>query len=61
MAAIVPYGGYGLSSIFRGLFRTAIPILKSRLGRSVDKAGVEIAGDAIRGRNMKEALGQGMT
>ena len=64
MAAIVPYGGarwqrgYGLSSIFRGLFRTAIPFLKSRLGKSVVKAGVGLAGDAIRGRNMKEDLGQ---
>lgn len=63
MAAIVPYGGarwqrgYGLASVFRGLFRTAIPFLKSRLGRTVVRTGVGLAGDALRGRNMKEALG----
>ena len=64
MAAITPYSGarwqrgYGIGSIFRGLFRTAIPFLKSRVGKSVVKAGMGLAGDVIRGRNMKEALGQ---
>lgn len=62
MVAITPYRGarwqrgYGLGSIFRSVLRTAVPLLKSRVGQSVMKAGIGLAGDAIKGRNMKEAL-----
>ena len=62
MTTITPYSGaswqrgYGLGSIFRGLFRTAIPLLRSRVGRSVVKTGAGLASDAIRGKNMREAL-----
>ena len=65
MSAIVPYSGaafqkgHGVGGLFRGLFRMAIPLMKSvgaSLGRRAVKAGVALAGDALRGRNMKEAV-----
>lgn len=62
MVAITPFKGarwqrgYGLGSIFRSLIRTAVPLFKSRVGKSIMKAGVGLAGDAIKGRNMKQAL-----
>ena len=48
--------GHGIGAVFRSLFRVGIPLLKSKLGRRVIKTGVGLAGDAIRGRNMKEAV-----
>lgn len=62
MVAITPFKGarwqrgYGLGSIFRSVIRGAIPLLKSRVGKSIMKAGVGLAGDAVKGRNMKQAL-----
>lgn len=65
MSAIVPYSGaafqkgHGVGGLFRGLFRMAIPLMKSvgaSLGRRAVKAGVALAGDALRGRNMKDAV-----
>ena len=48
--------GHGIGALFRSLFRVGIPLLKSKLGRRVLKTGVGLAGDAFRGRNMKEAV-----
>ena len=62
---IVPYAGarwqrgYGLGSIFRGLFRTVLPLVKSagkQLLKTGLKTGVGLASDAIRGKDMSQAL-----
>ena len=44
--------GRGLGSIFKGLFRSAIPLLKG----PVLRAGVRMASDVLRGKTMKQAL-----
>jgi hypothetical protein len=50
--------GHGLGSIFGGLFKAAIPLLKTgakTLGREALKTGLNIAGDVVQGRNIKQA------
>jgi hypothetical protein len=48
--------GHGLGSIFGGLFKAAIPLLKKgnkTLGREVLKTGLNIAEDVAAGNNLK--------
>ena len=62
---IIPYSGgrwqkgYGIGSVFRGLFRLAMPIMK-RVGkkalRTGVKTGVGLATDALAGRDLKSSL-----
>ena len=50
--------GHGLGSIFGGLFKAAMPLLKKgakTLGREALKPGLNIAGDVVQGRNIKQA------
>ena len=64
MSTITPYAGaswqrgYGLGSMFRGLFKTAMPLVKG-VGRKLLKAGVRggarLAQDALRGRDIKKS------
>ena len=67
MSVITPYSGaayqrgHGLGNLFRGLFRVALPVFKSKLGRKIVSTGVGLAGDAFRGRNMKEAVKRRVT
>lgn len=46
--------GSGLGSIFGGLVRSAVPLLK-RVGKEVAKGGVGILGDVISGQSLKTA------
>ena len=49
--------GHGLGSIFAGLFKAAMPLLKKgakTLGREALKTGLNIAGDVVQGRNIKQ-------
>jgi hypothetical protein len=49
--------GHGLGSIFGGLFKAAMPLLKKgaeTLEREALKTGLNIAGDVIQGRNIKQ-------
>lgn len=51
--------GHGLGNVFRGLARVALPLLKkgaTRLGKQALKTGVKIAGDALKGKNIKTAV-----
>ena len=69
MMMVTPYSGgiyqkgYGIGSIFRGLFRAALPITKQQgkaiaknVGRKAIKTGVRLASDALRGRDMTESV-----
>lgn len=51
--------GSGLGSIFGGLFRSLLPVVKS-VGKAVGKqaihAGLNVASDALSGRNVGEAV-----
>jgi hypothetical protein len=50
--------GHVLGSIFGGLFKAAMPLLKKgakTLGREALKTGLNIAGDVVQGRNIKQA------
>jgi hypothetical protein len=50
--------GHGLGSIFGGLFEAAMTLLKTgakTLGREALKSGLNIAGDVVQGRNIKQA------
>jgi hypothetical protein len=50
--------GHGLGSIFGGLFKAAMPLLKKGakiLEREALKTGLTIAGDVVQGRNIKRA------
>ena len=50
--------GYGLGSIFRGLFRWAVPLLQQgakMLGRKALQTGVSVAQDVLAGENVKTA------
>ena len=50
--------GDGLGSIFGGLFKAAMPLLKKgakTLGRKALKTGFNIAGDDVQGINIKQA------
>jgi hypothetical protein len=48
---------HGLGSIFGGLFKAALPLLKKgakTLGREALKTGLSTAGDVVQGRNIKQ-------
>ena len=50
--------GHGVVSIFGGLFKAAMPLLKrgaKTIVREVKKTGLDIAGDVVQGRNIKQA------
>ena len=51
--------GYGLASLWRGIFKTAIPLLKSA-GRAATRVGLRtglgVVRDAARGQNLGESL-----
>jgi len=50
--------GHGLESIFGGLFKAAVPLLKKgakTLGREALKTGLNIAEDVVAGKNLKQA------
>jgi len=50
--------GYGLGSVLSGMFRTAIPFLKSgvkALGKEALRTGVNIGQDVLSGQNFKTA------
>ena len=50
--------GYGLGSIFRGLFRWAVSHLQEgakMLGKKVFQTGVDVAQDVLAGENVKTA------
>ena len=50
--------GYGLGGLLGGLFRAATPLLKQGakvLGRQVLRTGLNIAGDALGGKNVKRS------
>ena len=50
--------GHGLGSIFGGLFKAAMPLLKKgtkTLEREALKTGLNIAGDVVQGINIKQA------
>ena len=67
---IAPYGGArwvpgygGTAGLFRSLFRFAMPLVKSvgkkivrSVGRKALKQTVGLASDALRGKNMKQAI-----
>jgi len=52
-------GGFSLGSLFKGLARVALPVLK-RAGKSVAKqalqTGMEVADDVIEGKNLGESV-----
>ena len=50
--------GHGLGSISEGLFKAAMPLLKKgakTLERKALKTGLNIVGDVVQGRNIKQA------
>ena len=50
--------GYGLGGILGGLFRAATPLLKQGakvIGKRMLRTGLDIAGDALSGRNVKHS------
>ena len=56
--------GHGLGSIFGGLIKAAMPLLKKgakTLGREALKTGLDIVGDAVEGKNIKEAATSRLT
>ena len=51
--------GYGLGSIFKGLFRWAMPHLQQGakvIGRKALQTGVNVAQDVLDGDNIKKAI-----
>ena len=51
--------GFGLGSIFKGLFRWAVPHLKQgakMLGKKALQTGVNVAQDVLAGENLKTAV-----
>ena len=51
--------GFGLGSIFKGLFRWAVPHLKQgakMFGKRVLQTGVNVAQDVLAGENLKTAV-----
>ena len=51
--------GSGLGNIFSGLWRAAVPLLKrgaKAVGKRAVRTGIRVAGDVLRGRNMKTSL-----
>ena len=56
--------GHGLGSLFGGLLRSVMPLLKRgavALGRGALKTGVRIAGDVLSGQNIKTAAKRRIT
>ena len=56
--------GHGLGSLFGGLLRSVMPLLKRgavALGRGALKTGVRIAGDVLSGQNIKTAAKRRVT
>ena len=56
--------GHGLGSLFGGLFRSAMPLIKRgavALGKGALKTGVRIAGDVLSGQNIKTAAKRRVT
>ena len=56
--------GHGLGSMFGGLLRSAMPLIKRgavALGRGALKTGVRIAGDVLSGQNIKTAAKRRVT
>ena len=56
--------GHGLGSLFGGLLRSAMPLLKRgamALGKGALKTGVRIAGDVLSGQNIKTAAKRRVT
>ena len=50
--------GHGLGSLFRGLAKMAIPLLKKgakRLGKEALSTGLAIGSDVMQGKNVKQA------
>ena len=50
--------GYGIGSVFSGLLRAAVPILKRtalNAGKRLFKSGLGVAGDVMRGQNAKQS------
>ena len=51
--------GYGLGGFFKGLARSFAPVLKQGLihvGKKALNTGVNVLGDVVNGRNVKEAV-----
>ena len=51
--------GYGLGGFFKGLSRTFAPVVKRGLvsaGKKALETGVEVLGDVVRGKNVKQAI-----
>ena len=56
--------GHGLGSLFSGLLRSAMPLIKRgavALGRGALKTGVRIAADVLSGQNIKTAAKRRVT
>ena len=56
--------GHGLGSLFGGLLRSAMPLIKRdalALGKGALKTGVRIAGDVLSGQNIKTAAKRRVT
>ena len=53
--------GAGLGSLFRGLFRTILPVVKSvgkTVGRQALATGAQVASDVLDGRNVGQSIKQ---
>jgi len=51
--------GHGIGSLFRGLFRYAMPFIKQgakALGRQALHTGIQVAGDVLENRPIKESV-----
>ena len=50
--------GHGLGSLFGGLIRSAVPLIKNgamALGKRAFKTGLNVAGDVVAGHNLKDS------
>lgn len=53
--------GHGLGNVLGSLFRGVVPFIKQNIGsvgRTLARTGMDIAGDMLRGRNLKESAKQ---
>lgn len=51
--------GHGLGNVFRGLARTAIPLMKrgmAQIGKKALSTGAAVAKDALMGKNIKRSV-----
>jgi len=51
--------GHGIGSLFRGLFRFAMPLIKQgakAVGRQALQTGIQVAGDMLENRPVKESI-----